>query len=313
MKILKNKKVFVAGHRGLVGSAIIRYLSNLKYEVKILTVTKKKLDLTNQNLTFQWIKKNKPDYIIIAAGKVGGIYANNNYPYDFISINSQIANNLIISAFENKVKNLVYLGSSCIYPNNLNRKIKENDLLKGRLESTNEFYSIAKILGCKLCESINKNYSLNYFSIMPTNTYGQNDNYDDLNSHVMPALLKKFYLAKKNKLPQVEVWGSGKPLREFIHVDDLASGIVKSMINNTNKFPYLNIGYGDDISIKKLALMIKKITKFEGKIVFNRSKPDGTKRKLLDSSRIRSLGWSPKIDLEKGIQLTLKTINRYIS
>ncbi len=312
MKILKNKKVYVAGHRGLVGSAIIRYLTNLKYEVKILTETKKKLDLTNQNLTYQWIKKNKPDYVIIAAGKVGGIYANNNYPYDFISINSQIANNLIISSFENKIQNLVYLGSSCIYPNNLNRKIKENDLLKGRLESTNEFYSIAKILGCKMCESINKKYSLNYFSIMPTNTYGQNDNYDDLNSHVMPALLKKFYLAEKNKLPQVEVWGSGKPLREFIYVDDLASGIVKSMINNKKKFPYMNIGYGDDISIKKLAFMIKKITKFDGKIVFNTSKPDGTKRKLLDSSRIRSLGWTPKIDLEKGIRLTLKTINRHI-
>ena len=308
----KNKNIFVAGNRGMVGTAILNLLKKKNYN--IITANRSKLDLTNQNAVFKFIKNNQIDQIYIAAAKVGGIYANNKYPAQFIYENLMIECNLIHSAFLSGIKKILFIGSSCIYPKFSKQPIKEDYLLSGYLEPTNEPYAIAKIAGLKMCESYNRQYGitkdLDYRIIMPCNLYGAGDNYDNLNSHVIPALIKKFHLAKINKKSKVIVWGSGKAKREFLDVRDLAKAAYfimnlrkKAYIKNTSSMcSHINVGFGQEVTIKNLANMIKKITKFSGKIVFDHKKPDGTKRKLLNTKLIRSLGWAPEISLETGLK-----------
>ncbi len=311
-------KIFVAGHNGMVGSAIVRCLLKKKKKFDIITKNRNKLDLTNQQSVKNFFKKEKIDQVYLAAARVGGIFANHTYPANFIYENLMIEANIINAAFENGVKRLLFLGSSCIYPKFSNRAIKEKDLLTGILEPTNEPYSIAKIAGIKLCESYNrqfgKKYGIDYRSIMPTNLYGPGDNYDLNNSHVIPALIRKFHEAKIKKLPKVLVWGSGKQKREFLHVDDLARASFKIMNLEKKKFykntdlrcSHINVGFGSDLSIKVLANIIKEITKYKGKIVFDVSKPDGMKKKLLNSKKILSFGWKPKHTLKDGLKRTYK-------
>lgn len=296
----KNDKIYVAGHRGMVGSAIIRELQQEGY-TSIVTRTSKELDLTRQSDVEAFFEEEKPDYVFLAAAKVGGIVANNTYRADFISFNLQIQNNVIHSAYLNNVKKLMFLGSSCIYPKMADQPLKEDYLLTGLLEPTNEPYAIAKIAGIKMCEAYRDQYGCNFISVMPTNLYGPNDNYDLKNSHVLPALIRKFHEAKENKLESVNIWGSGSPKREFLHVDDLAKACV-FLMNNYNDSIFLNIGTGEDLSIKELALMIKDIVGFTGELEFDPSKPDGTPRKLMDVSRLHSLGWKHEIELEEGIK-----------
>ncbi len=306
----QNAKIFVAGHRGMVGSAIVRELNNLGYQ-NIVTKTSKELDLRNQQAVQEFYAVEKPDYVFVAAAKVGGIMANNTYRAEFLYDNLTIQNNLIHFAHVSGVKKLLFLGSSCIYPKLAPQPLKEDYLLSGLLEPTNEPYAIAKIAGIKMCEAYRDQYGCNFISAMPTNMYGPNDNYHPENSHVLPALIRKFHEAKINKQESVTVWGDGTPLREFLYADDLANALVYLMLNYDEK-QFVNVGYGSDITIGDLAKLVSKIVGFEGEIVFDTSKPNGTPRKLMDSSRLFATGWSPKTDLEKGIAMAYQDfVSRY--
>ncbi|WP_258102300.1 GDP-L-fucose synthase [Marinoscillum pacificum] len=304
----KEDKIYIAGHRGMVGSAIVRLLEKQGY-TNILTKTSKELDLRNQAQVASFFEVEKPDYVFLAAAKVGGIHANNTYRAEFLYDNLMIESNIIHQAYVNESKKLLFLGSSCIYPKMAAQPIHEDSLLTGPLEYTNEPYAIAKIAGIKLCETYRDQYGVDFISAMPTNLYGPNDNYDLNNSHVLPALLRKFHTAKVNNSATVEVWGSGSPLREFLHVDDLAEACF-FLMENYNDGQTMNVGYGEDITIKDLALTIKEIVGFEGELVFDSTKPDGTPRKLMSSERIHSLGWSPKIDLKTGISSVYAAVEK---
>ena len=296
----KDSKIYVAGHRGLVGSAIVRNLGSKGYS-NIIGRTHAELDLTNQQDVRDFFEKERPEYVFLAAAKVGGIYANNTYPADFIYENLMIQNNIIKAAHDYKVKKLLFLGSTCIYPKMAPQPIKEEYLLSGYLEPTNEAYALAKIAGLKMCQFFKRQYGDNFISCMPTNLYGPHDNYDLNNSHVMPALIRKFHEAKINNLPQVEVWGTGKPLREFLYVDDMADACVFLMENYDGE-EHVNIGTGEEVSIGKLAELVKDVVGFEGKLAFNTEKPDGTPRKLTDVSKLHGLGWKNRVDLREGIE-----------
>lgn len=302
IKMEKESKIYVAGHRGLVGSAIMRKLNSEGY-TNIITKSHNELDLTNQEEVKRFFETEKPEYVFLAAAKVGGINANNLYPADFIYVNLMIENNVIKASFDNKVKKLLFLGSSCIYPKMAPQPIKEDYLLTGELEKTNEAYALAKIAGLKMCEFFNKQYGTNYISVMPTNLYGPNDNFDLNSSHVLPALIRKFHEAKESNSEYVEIWGTGTPKREFLHVDDLADAVV-FLMNNYNENKTINIGTGEDLTIRELAETIKEIVEFKGELKFNSEKPDGTPRKLLDVSRLHSAGWKHKIELKEGIKST---------
>jgi GDP-L-fucose synthase len=295
-------KIYIAGHRGLVGSAIKRNLENLGYK-NLICKTHSELNLTNQNEVNLFFEREKPDYVFLAAAKVGGIYANDTYPADFIRDNLQIQTNLIDSAWKNQVKKLQFLGSSCIYPKFASQPISEASLLTGELEPTNEWYAIAKIAGIKMCQAYKRQYGFNAISLMPTNLYGIGDNFHPENSHVLPALIRRFHEAKETAKKEVIVWGTGTPKREFINVDDLADAAV-FLMKNYDSEEIVNIGVGEDISIAELAQLIKEIVGFQGDLKFDTSKPDGTPRKLLNISRLKSLGWSPKITLTEGIKST---------
>jgi len=295
-----SDKIYIAGHRGMVGSAIVRKLQAEGYQ-NLLMRSSAELDLRNQAAVEDFFRLEKPDYVFLAAAKVGGIHANNTYRADFIHHNLAIQCHVIHAAHLFGVKKLLFLGSSCIYPKYAAQPIKEEYLLSGALEPSNEPYAIAKIAGLKMCEAYREQYGSNFISVMPTNLYGPNDNYDLLNSHVLPALLRKFHEAKTKGLSSVEVWGTGMPMREFLHVDDLADACHFLMMNYEGH-SFLNVGTGKDISIKDLAYLIKEITNYSGEIIFNENKPDGTPRKLLDVSKIHSLGWQHQISLRKGIE-----------
>jgi len=311
----KSNKIYVAGHRGMVGSAIIRVLKDQGFE-NIITRTHSELDLTIQQQVQEFFSQEKPDQVYLAAAKVGGIFANDMYPADFIYENLMIEANIIHSAFKSGVKKLLFLGSSCIYPKLADQPMSEDALLSGYLEPTNEPYAIAKIAGIKLCESYNRQYGeshgIDYRSVMPTNLYGPGDNYHPENSHVIPALIRRFHEAKINKEERVIVWGSGKAKREFLYVDDMASASVHVMKlekatykkNTSEMCSHINVGMGEDLSIGELARLIKKVIGFDGKIEFDSSKPDGSPRKLIDSSRLNNLGWNSKFNLETGLQKT---------
>ncbi len=300
--IPKNAKIFVAGHKGLVGSALVRALEKQGY-TNIIVRTRKELDLTNTKAVFDFFSKNKIEYIFDAAAKVGGIMANKTYPADFIGQNIIIQYNIIHNAYLCGVKKLLFLGSSCIYPKFAKQPIKEEYLLTGELEPTNKAYAVAKISGIVMAESYNTQYGTNYISVMPTNLYGENDNFDLQNSHVLPAMIRKFHEAKVQNSPTVTMWGTGKARREFLHVDDLATACVFLMQNYSGS-EIVNIGTGTDVTIKKLAELVQKTVGYKGKIVWDTSKPDGTPRKLLNINRLKKLGWSPKIKLEDGIKST---------
>ena len=294
--------IYVAGHNGMVGSAICRKLKNEGF-TNIITKSSKELDLRSQNDVNIFFNKYKPEYVFLAAAKVGGIHANNSYKGEFIYDNLILQCNVIHAAFKYNVNKLLFLGSSCIYPKMADQPIVEDALLTGELEKTNEPYAVAKIAGLKLCEFYREQYGVNFISAMPTNLYGPNDNYDLLNSHVLPALIRKFHEAKMEGSSQVEIWGSGNPRREFLHVEDLATACILLMrIYNGNEA--LNVGTGKDVTIKELALMIKNVSGYKGEIVFNTEKLDGTPRKWLDISKISKLGWSPKISLKDGLEKT---------
>ena len=306
------KKIFIAGHKGMVGSAVFRKLKNNSN--KIVIADKKKLNLLNQKSVLSFFKRNKFDEVYLCAAKVGGIHANNTYVADFIYQNLEIQNNLIHSSYLSKVKKLMFLGSSCVYPKKPKIPIKEEYLLTSELENTNEMYAIAKIAGLKMCKAYNAQFKTDFRAVMPTNLYGQNDNYDSLNSHVLAALIKKIVLAKKQNKNSFIVWGTGKPKREFLHVDDLADATIKIMNLSKSKydkvagekFPFINVGSGSDISIKDLAKLISKIVGFKGKMIFDKSKPDGTFRKLMDNTKLRKIKWKPKISLNSGIKKTIE-------
>ena len=300
----KNALIFVAGHNGMVGNAIIKNLKKRGY-TNLLVKSRKELNLLNQKDVATFFEKHKPEYVFLSAAKVGGIVANNTMRADFIYENLTIETNIIHAAHTNAVKKLLFLGSSCIYPKFASQPIEETSLLTGPLEPTNEYYAIAKIAGIKLCEAYRDQYGDNFISVMPTNLYGPNDNYDLQNSHVLPAMLRKFHEAKINKTPAVTIWGTGKPKREFLHVDDLAEACV-FLMKNYNERSTLNIGTGVDVSIKNLALEVKKVVGYEGKLIFDTTKPDGTPRKLLNVKKVHALGWKHTIDLPLGIKKTYK-------
>ncbi len=303
-------RIYIAGHKGMVGSALVRQLA----DHNLITRTHSELDLTNQVNVKKFIQQEKPDQIYLAAAKVGGIHANKTFPAEFIYQNLMIQANVINAAFENNVKRLLFLGSSCIYPKSVNQPMSEEALLTDKLEETNEPYAIAKIAGIKLCESFNRQYATDYRSIMPTNLYGSGDNYHPENSHVIPALIRRFHEAKANNYQVVKIWGSGNPCREFLHVDDMSAAAIYVMnldkdIYREQTLPmlsHINAGSGEEISIKDLAKIISKIIGYKGKVVFDTSKPDGPPRKLMDSTRLKSLGWHPKIALEQGLFLSYK-------
>lgn len=298
----KNSRIYVAGHNGLVGSALVRSLHRMGYK-NIIGKTHKELDLTNQAAVEKFFAEENIEYVFLAAAKVGGIGANNDYPADFIMDNLLIECNVIKSAFNHKVKKLLFLGSSCIYPKLCPQPIKEEYLLTGSLEPTNEAYALAKISGLKMCQYFNKQYGANFISAMPTNLYGPNDKFDSNHSHVVPAIITKMKTAKKLNKPTVELWGTGTPLREFLFVDDMADACL-FLMENYESNEHLNIGTGKDISIQDLAELIKRIIGYQGDIMFDKSKPDGTPKKLLDISKIERLGWKAKISLEEGLKLT---------
>lgn len=298
----KNSKIFVAGHRGLVGSSLIRKLNSKGYS-NIVTRSHHDLDLTCQQCTKYFFECERPEYVFLAAAKVGGIGANYNHPADFIYENLMIECNVIRAAYDSGVKKLLYLGSSCIYPRDCPQPIKEEYLLSGALESTNEAYALAKISGLKMCQYFNRQYGTNYISVMPANLYGPNDNFNLENSHVIPALIRKLHDGKGKGAVQVEIWGSGKPLREFLHVDDMADACV-FLMENYNGSEFFNLGTGKEISIKDLAEIISRAVEFYGELCFNPEKPDGTPRKLLDTTKLANLGWRYKIELEEGIKNT---------
>jgi GDP-L-fucose synthase len=302
--ITKNSKIFLTGHKGLVGSAIHKKLLLFGYK-NIIIADRKKLDLKNQLKVNLFIKENRPELVIIAAGKVGGIMANSTYPGEFIYDNLMIACNLINSSFKNNVKNLIFLGSSCIYPSNIKRKILEKDLLKSYLEKTNEAYAIAKIAGVKLCEFYNKQYKLNYLTLMPTNIYGPDDNYDLEGSHFIPALIKKVHLAKVNNKKSITLWGNGKSRREILYVDDLAESVLFFMKKKT-KHTLINIGTGKDMTIEKYAKKIMSVVGYKTNIKYDRKKPNGTFRKVLNVSLAKMYGWQNKININTGLQKTYK-------
>ena len=298
---LKGKKVFVAGHRGMVGSAVCRRLKD--EDCEILTVDRKKIDLRDQSTVNQWMKDARPEVVILAAAKVGGIHANNTYPFDFLFDNLSIQNSVLSASHQCDVERLLFLGSSCIYPKLANQPIDEDQLLSGVLEPTNEPYAIAKIAGIKLVEATRRQFGRDWISAMPTNLYGPGDNYDLKNSHVLPALLRKFHTAKINEQSNVEIWGTGKPLREFMHCDDLADALIY-LLKHYSADQHINVGTGHEVSIHDLASIIAKVLQYRAEIVFNPDYPDGTPRKLMDSSKLSDLGWKPKINLETGVALT---------
>jgi GDP-L-fucose synthase len=297
----KEAKIYVSGHRGMVGSAVVRELTRLGY-ANIITRTSQELDLRNQSAVEQFYADVKPDYVFVAAAKVGGIHANNVYRADFLYDNLMIQNNLIHGAYVNKVKKLLFLGSSCIYPKLAPQPLKEEYLLSGLLESTNEPYAIAKITGIKMCEAYRDQYGCNFISAMPTNLYGLNDNYHPENSHVLPALIRRFHEAKESNAEAVTMWGDGSPMREFLFADDLANALVYLMLNYDEK-QFVNVGYGSDITIKELAETVARVVGFEGAHLYDASKPNGTPRKLMDSGRLFATGWKPTVSLEKGIAI----------
>ncbi len=329
-KISHNEKIFIAGSTGMAGSAIYRSLAKKGYGNKalggsLLTPTRKELDLLDKKNVDIWFKENNPTVTILAAAKVGGIFANKSNPTEFLLENIKIQTNIIEASWKHGVKRFLFLGSSCIYPKFAKQPIKEDSLLKGQLEPTNEYYAIAKIAGIKLCQSLKTQYNFDAISLMPTNLYGTNDNYDDQNSHVMAALLKKFYLAKKYNNQSVTCWGTGSPLREFMHVDDLGRAVVFALEkwdpsdknapkdDLGNPLHFLNVGTGIDISIKDLSKKIAKFVNYTGEIKWDHSKPDGTPKKQLNIKKIKSLGWEPKISLDEGIKLTIKEIRKIIN
>ena len=301
-------KIYVAGHRGMVGSAIVRRLQADGF-TNIVTRTSKELNLIDQQAVRDFFAQEKPAYVFLAAAKVGGIHANNVYRAQFLYENLMIESNIIHSAHEHGVKKLLFLGSSCIYPKMAPQPLKEESLLSGFLEQTNEPYAIAKIAGIKLAESYRRQYGCNFISAMPTNLYGPNDNYDLNNSHVLPALIRKFHTAKVTNAPSVEVWGTGSPMREFLHVDDLADACM-FLMNNYDEELFLNVGTGEDLTIKALAEMIKEIVGYEGELKWNTEKPDGTPRKLMDVSRLHKLGWKHRIGLREGITAVYAEFSR---
>jgi len=300
----KEATIYIAGHRGMVGSAIQRRLTSLGYE-KIITMSSAELDLRIQERVNEFFEAERPDYVFLAAAKVGGILANNTYRADFIYENIMIQSNVIHSAYATGVKKLMFLGSSCIYPKMAPQPLKEEYLLTGLLEPTNEPYAIAKIAGIKMCDAYRSQYGCDFISVMPTNLYGPNDNYDLQNAHVLPSLVRKFHEAKLNNAPEVNIWGSGTPKREFLHADDLADACVYLM-NNYSDAGLVNIGTGEDISISDLAGLIQKVVGYEGAVVYDSTKPDGTPRKLMDVSKLTGLGWKFSIPLEKGLELVYK-------
>lgn len=307
MPISKNSKIFVAGHKGMVGSAIIKKLKLEKYK-NIITIEKKKLDLLDQYKTEIYLKKTKPNVVIIAAAKVGGIYANQKNKPQFIYENLMIQTNLIHSSYIAGVKNLIFLGSSCIYPKLAKQPLKEKYILTGKLESTNDAYAVAKIAGIKMCEAYNEKYNLNYLSLMPTNLYGSNDNYDSKNSHFIPALIKKIYSAKLLNKKEITLWGNGKPKREVMHVDDLADAC-EFFLRKKTKEKLINVGSGKEFTIKQYCKLIMKIMKCKLKIKFDPTKPNGTPRKILNLSLAKKYGWKSKITFEEGIK---SSINDFI-
>jgi len=320
-KTLKKKKIYIAGHNGMVGSSILRYFKNLGLN-KIIIQSRKRLDLTDRNQVNKFLKKTKPNIVINCAGKVGGILANFTYPKEFLFENIYIQLNLLDACFKNNVRTYINLGSSCIYPKKSKQPIKEDYLLSGKLEFTNEAYAIAKIVGLKSCEYYNRQFKTNYFTLMPCNMYGPNDNFDIRSSHFIPGLIKKFYIANRKNMKNVEVWGSGKAKREIMHVDDLASAIFfilkkvegkdKKVLGFLKKNSHINIGVNKEYTIKQFANMIRKLFNKKINLKFNKSYPDGTPRKLLDSSIIYSLGWRPNISAEKGLKDTLEWYKKNI-
>lgn len=315
-----HKKIYVAGHLGLVGSALVRKLTSKGFS-RLITRTRSELDLTRQEAVEAFFNAEKPDAVLLSAAKVGGIVANNTYPAEFIYENLAIETNIIHAAYKSGVSRLIFLGSSCIYPRECPQPMKEEYLLTGPLESTNEPYAVAKIAGIKMCESYNRQYKTRFFSLMPTNLYGPNDNFDLETSHVLPALIRKFHEAKMRKSQSVTVWGTGSPRREFLHVDDLADACVYILMLDNNRYdalirqydtPLLNIGCGKDISIAELAEQVRSVVGFDGRLEFDTEKPDGTPQKLLDVTRLHRLGWHHRIDLEKGITDTYQWFCNHI-
>lgn len=296
----KTDKIFVTGHKGLVGSAIIRELIKNGF-TNILTVDKSIVDLRNESDVNKWFSENRPNYVFLTAAKVGGIYANNTYPVDFIQDNLLIQNNVIKSCYQFDVKKLMFLGSVCIYPKYAQTPVKEEYLLTGELEPTNQWYAIAKIAGIKLCQSYCQQYGSNFISVMPCNLYGINDNFHPTNSHVLPGLIRKFHESKINKSFNVTCWGTGSPRREFLNVDDLADACL-FLMDQYNSKEIINIGYGEDYTIKEISEIIKKIVDYKGEILWDTSKPDGTPKRLLDSTKLFNMGWKPKIKLEDGLK-----------
>lgn len=324
MSLGLNQKIYVAGHRGMVGSAIVRQLKNQGYQ-NIITQTHGELELTNQSAVASFLAAEKPDQIYMAAARVGGIYANNTYPAQFIYENLMVEANIVHHAFENGIKKILFLGSSCIYPKLVPQPMAEEALLTGKLELTNEPYAIAKIAGIKLCESYNRQYGqshgLDYRSVMPTNLYGPGDNYHPENSHVIPALIRRFHEAKNNSNPEVEIWGSGEPRREFLYVEDMARASIFVMNLDVDKYnsctepmqSHLNVGVGEDITIGELAKIVAEVVGYTGTIVFDKSKPDGPPRKLMNSNRLNVLGWRPTTKLEAGMALAYSDFKKNAS
>ena len=324
MLIEKSDRIFITGHKGMVGSSILRSFKKKGYK-NLVTIERSELDLKDERSVKYWFNHNKPDIVILAAAKVGGIAANSKFPVEFMLENLRIQNNVIYSSYLNNVKRFLFLGSSCIYPKFANQPIQEDALLSGNLESTNEPYAIAKIAGIKLCDSLRKQYGFDAISLMPTNLYGPGDNYNDSESHVMASLIKKFTHARINSLDHVVCWGTGNPLREFMHVEDLGEAIVFALENwspdsdnapkgsDGKKLTFLNVGVGKDISIFDLAKKIKDFTQFKGEVVWDKSKPNGTPKKQLNIEKILSLGWSPKINLDIGIKKTIEDYKNTIS
>ena len=312
-ELQKEDKIYIAGHRGLVGSAILRNLEERGCS-NLLTKTQSELDLTNQMEVQSFFKQEKPDYVILAAAKVGGIHANNTFPAEFIYQNMMIEANVINSAYENKVKRLLFLGSTCIYPRSVQQPMREDSILTGVLEPTNEPYAIAKIAGIKLCESYNRQYGTDFRSVMPTSLYGINDNFHPENSHVIPALMRRLHEAKINNRPEVVIWGTGNAMREFLYVDDMAEaslfvlGLNKKTYQANTKpmLSHINIGTGIDVTIAELAQTMKKVVGFQGDLVFDKDKPDGAPRKLIDVSRLSKMGWNYNVSLEDGLKRTYK-------
>ncbi|MBE8189771.1 MAG: GDP-L-fucose synthase [Candidatus Thioglobus sp.] len=309
----KSAKIYIAGHTGLVGSALMRQLESRGF-TNLISKTQQQLDLTNQALVQKFFQQTQPDYVILAAAKVGGIYANNTYPADFIYQNMMIEANVINAAYEQKVRRLLFLGSTCIYPQAAAQPMSENALLTGVLEPTNEPYALAKIAGIKLCESYNRQHGTDFRSLMPTNLYGINDNFHPDNSHVIPALMQRFHQAKISKQPQVAVWGSGRALREFLYVDDMAAAAIFVLElavkiyqeNTTPMLSHINVGTGSEVTIRQLAEVMKQVVGFTGELEFDTSKPDGTPRKLIDISRLEKMGWRAETELETGLETTYK-------